>query len=645
MTFAPNEALAGWSLASTPNVISTTDNRLDNVTCLSATDCWAVGSYAVGSNRFQALIERWDGTTWTVVPSPNTSPTRSNQLFGVACTSSTDCWAVGISSDGTPAQTLIMRWNGSVWSVVTSPNKGTRGNILREVTCTSSTDCWAVGFYIDDSAVSSGGFSTLIERWDGNSWSIVESPNYRDNDNPAAVTVLSVLNSVTCTSASDCWAVGWGKSFLLSIQSLTLHWDGATWSFVPSPSAGPPGSARNAELSSVTCVSAADCWAVGINYEAEPEFSRTLVLRWNGSAWSAVPSPNLSRGNLLNGVSCTSTSDCWAVGYHATNRPARTLTEHWDGTSWTIVPSADVSGKQLNILSSVSCLSGVDCWAVGYSAEPGPSQTLAERHTGAVTTGSTQLLNISTRAQVQQGDNVLIGGFIIGGTDQKRVLLRAIGPSLGDNGVQGALQNPTLELFRGTSSIASNDNWKDSQRPEIEETGIPPSHDAESAIVRTLGPGNYTAVVRGVNNDSGVALVEAYDVNQAAASRLLNISTRAVVQTQQNALIGGVIVGGSAGSTGQVLIRAIGPSLVAAGITNALQDPTLELLDGNGSSIAANDDWRQTQQSEIAATGLQPSDNRESAILRSLSPGNYTAIVRGKSESSGVGLVEVYKLE
>ncbi|HSH38802.1 MAG TPA: right-handed parallel beta-helix repeat-containing protein, partial [Chthoniobacterales bacterium] len=183
------------------------------------------------------------------------------------------------------------------------------------------------------------------------------------------------------------------------------------------------------------------------------------------------------------------------------------------------------------------------------------------------------LQNISTRAQVQQNDNVLIGGFIVSGSDAKKVLLRAIGPSLSREGVQGALQNPTLELFQGSERIANNDDWKQSQQAEIEATGIPPTNDAESAIVRTLTTGSYTAIVRGVNNETGIALVEAYDLDQSAKSALDNISTRAFVQTDEKVLIGGIIVG-PAGSVGsRVLVRALGPSLAGSGVSGPLQDP------------------------------------------------------------------------
>jgi pimeloyl-ACP methyl ester carboxylesterase len=243
------------------------------------------------------------------------------------------------------------------------------------------------------------------------------------------------------------------------------------------------------------------------------------------------------------------------------------------------------------------------------------------------------------------GDNVLIGGFIITGSDPKKVIIRGIGPSLADFGLQGALADPTLELHDGTGSlIFSNDNWKDTQKQEILDTTIPPANDLESAIVATLAPGAYTAIVRGKDNGTGVAVVEAYDLNQAAGSKLANISTRGFVDTDNNVMIGGLIVGpaGTAGST--LLVRALGPSLSNFGIQNPLADPILELHNGNGTAIASNDNWRDTQQASIQFAGIPPSNDLESAIVQTLAPGAYTAIVSGKNNGTGVGLIEVYDL-
>ena len=260
-----------------------------------------------------------------------------------------------------------------------------------------------------------------------------------------------------------------------------------------------------------------------------------------------------------------------------------------------------------------------------------------------------QLLNISTRLNVQAGDNVLIGGFIVTGTEPKKVIVRAIGPSLatGNPPVAGALADPILELHEPDGTVITNDNWKDMQEAEIIASTIPPTNDLESAIVATLNPGNYTAIVSGKNGGTGVGLVEAYDLDQAAASQLANISTRGFVEAGDNVLIGGFIVGGEGGANAKVIVRAIGPSLANANppVPGALADPTLELHDGNGMTVAFNDNWKDTQKDEIIATTVPPTNDLESAIVATLFAGNYTAIVSGKDNTTGVALVEAYNLQ
>jgi streptogramin lyase len=258
-------------------------------------------------------------------------------------------------------------------------------------------------------------------------------------------------------------------------------------------------------------------------------------------------------------------------------------------------------------------------------------------------TPEAKVLNISTRLAVQTGDNVLIAGFIITGKDPRDVILRAIGPSLG-SAVENALADPTLELHDSTGAlIAANDNWKDAEQAEIEATGIAPTDDLESAIVATLAPGAYTAVVRGANDTTGIGLAEVYDLNQATPSKLANISTRGFVDTLDNVMIGGFIVRPGGGTDTSVILRAIGPSLGAA-VENALAEPTLELHDSSGALVAANDNWKDAQQAEIEATGIAPTDDAESALVALLAPGSYTVVVRGKGGTTGVGLVEVYSL-
>jgi len=275
------------------------------------------------------------------------------------------------------------------------------------------------------------------------------------------------------------------------------------------------------------------------------------------------------------------------------------------------------------------------------TATPSATSTVTPSATPTVTPSGSLLGNISTRLRVETADNVLIGGFVITGTQPKKVIVRAIGPSL-SSFFSGVLANPVLELRDSLGGlIRSNDNWRSDQEAEIIATGIPPSNDLESAIVATL-PANssaYTAIVRGANNGTGIGAVEAYDLDRTVDSKLANISTRGFVQTGDNVLIGGLIVLGQ--NPLRVIVRAIGPSLPVPG---ALANPTLELHDGNGALIASNDNWRSDQEAEIIATGIPPVNDMESAIVRNLAPGNYTAIVRGVNNTTGVALVEAYGL-
>ena len=248
------------------------------------------------------------------------------------------------------------------------------------------------------------------------------------------------------------------------------------------------------------------------------------------------------------------------------------------------------------------------------------------------------LANISTRTLVGTDDNVLIGGFIITGSDAKKVILRALGPS---TGVPGAMANPTLELHASDGhTIISNNNWQDANnKQDIIDSGIPPTNDLESAILIILQPGGYTAIMRGADNTNGIGVVEAYDLDRTGSSIFANISTRALVQTGDNVLIGGFIVVGSFPQ--RVIVRALGPS---TGVPGALADPTLEIHDGNGNMIGSNDDWRSTQEGTIIGTGIPPASDAESAIVQMLTTGNYTAIVRGADNTTGVAVVEVYAL-
>ena len=289
---------------------------------------------------------------------------------------------------------------------------------------------------------------------------------------------------------------------------------------------------------------------------------------------------------------------------------------------------------------------GINLDVIGYDLGPGASSSLG---------------NISTRSFVQTGEHVMIGGFIVQGTGPKRVIIRAIGPELTQFGIPDALANPRLELHNGSGAlIATNDNWQTTilggvittnQVSDIQNSGHAPTAASESAIIANLQPGNYTAIVPGVNNTTGVALVEVYDLSPGASSSLGNISTRSFVQTGEHVMIGGFIVQGTGSK--RVIIRAIGPELTQHGITNELANPRLELHNGTGALIATNDDWQTTilggiitsnQVSDIQSSSLAPTAASESAIIADLQPGNYTAIVSGVNNTTGVALVEVYDL-
>jgi hypothetical protein len=236
----------------------------------------------------------------------------------------------------------------------------------------------------------------------------------------------------------------------------------------------------------------------------------------------------------------------------------------------------------------------------------------------------------------------MIGGFIVSGDSKKNMALRALGPSLTKVGVKRPLSNPLLELHDSTGKlIALNDNWTSLPTgtviPELQ-----PTSPSESVIVASLAPGSYTAVLRGVNGSTGTGLCELYDLDPNNSS-VRNISTRGDVGINDDAMIGGFIVGGTAPS--KVIIRAIGPSLTAAGVTGALPDPVLELHGSDGSLIFHNDNWRTTQQQQIIDSNVPPTDDKESAIVATLAPGAYTAIVRGAGNTTGVALVEVYVLD
>jgi acid phosphatase len=276
----------------------------------------------------------------------------------------------------------------------------------------------------------------------------------------------------------------------------------------------------------------------------------------------------------------------------------------------------------------------------GTMANPAPSPS-------PTPTPHSSLLNSSTRLRTGSGDDVMIGGFIIGGQVKKKVIVRGIGPSLKINGtpIPNTLQDPVIELDKSDGTVlAANDDWKTTQQSELEASGLAPTDDRESAISISLDPGNYTVVLSGKGGSSGIGVVEAYDVEQGSAAMLLNLSTRGQVQTGDNVMIGGVIIGGP--DYARVIFRGLGPSISINGVPlpGRLADPTLELHDENGAPLAFDDDWKDSQRTEIEQSGLAPSDDHEAAIIGSFAPGQYTVILRGKNDTTGIGLFEAYKL-
>lgn len=293
-----------------------------------------------------------------------------------------------------------------------------------------------------------------------------------------------------------------------------------------------------------------------------------------------------------------------------------------------------------SVVSNLSQLAADDDAGIHFLyGAPAPTPTPSPSATPST---PSRLVNISTRMSVGVGDNVLIGGFIIQGSQLKKIVLRAIGPSLGTVGVTGALQDPKIELRDATGALLdANDNWADNpDAGEIITSALAPSDAREAAILDSLAPGAYTVIVSGVNNTTGIGLVESYALD-TGATHAANISTRGQVGVGEEALIGGFIVGGN--TSKNILVRALGPSLGGSGF---LADPLVELHNGDGQLIALNDNWNTgSQQSEIIATGIPPNDSHEAALIATLAPGNYTAVMRGADGGSGLGLVEIYDLD
>ena len=351
---SPAPAAPVASVVASPNGPSSLSS-LNGVACVITSDCFAVGADALGGGR-TTLVEHWDGNSWSVVPSPNAPGTIDDYLTAVTCTSSTFCVAVGSAVHPpdadlvAPSDPLVEQWDGTAWTVVATPGDNSPSNfpfrVLDGVACTSSTDCFAVGH------VTNGvGFETLTEHWNGTGWTVVPSPN--------RVAVLGgpqVLSSIACTTATSCLAVGYAEIQIDSeanarIVTLVERWNGTSWKIVPSPNPNPSASI----LESVACTASTSCFATGA-YDGKSSLSTTLIERWNGTSWKVVPSPTPAgtKRSHLSAVVCTSGKSCLAVGSGPTVQAKNTLLEHWNGTKWSLVTSP-VAGAPYISLAGVAC--------------------------------------------------------------------------------------------------------------------------------------------------------------------------------------------------------------------------------------------------------------------------------------------------
>ena len=378
-------ATSGWTVATVPGTGA--DDVLLGTTCANALECWAVGisiGNISGNSIFTPLIEQWNGTTWALGAEPPLPPGNGGGIFTVVCVSGSDCWGVGTEltesgGNGNPTGTLIEHWDGNSWSIVSSPTPtgpGVVGAILQSVSCTSPSNCTAVGYETDDNGRN---LNDLVERWNGSAWSLVATPDTGQT--------YDQLTGVQCLSANDCWAVGnagpaqQNANFLPIFpgnapgdQGLIEHWNGTAWSMVPSVEEPSPGGGF---LSGIDCTSAGNCWASGSTTDLNGQASGILMEQWNGTTWidasPSVPEPPSGVGAILSSISCLGATQCWAVGSSGPfggggggNFQPQSFIENWNGSSWSIEPSPDVTA--LSYLNGVTCVAGVGCMAAGGAA-------------------------------------------------------------------------------------------------------------------------------------------------------------------------------------------------------------------------------------------------------------------------------------
>lgn len=413
---APGSAAASptWSLDTSPNG-GTQQNLLPAVSCLSPTACVAVGYFEDNNLVRQTLVESWNGTSWSIVSSPDQG-TGNSELTGVSCVSPTWCQAVGdYDAGGGTTKNLVERWDGTHWSIVPSPDEGAASNSLGQIDCLSTAWCIAVGSF----AGTGGVVQNLVESWDGTTWSIVASPDEGTHDN--------FLGNVSCTATTSCMAAGYDDNGSGVTQTLAASWDGSTWTIVPTPDVGTSSNV----LTGVWCTSVTACIAVGDEVPTSPVVpggihAHNLVESWNGTAWSVVAAPEEgTESNNLSTVSCSSATSCVAVGSEYTGHApsvSKTLIESWNGSVWAVVPSPDFGGAEaINLLLGLSCTPDGFCAAVGYHNLNTKTQTLIETLPGS---GTPTSLATSLSGGGQTGTDITVAPgtavtdrATLGGTD------------------------------------------------------------------------------------------------------------------------------------------------------------------------------------------------------------------------------------
>jgi hypothetical protein len=452
---ATSASAGQWGIVSSPNTSGTENNILNSVTCVATDDCWAVG-YSSNGSASLTLVERWNGSAWNIVTSPNAaSPMVFNQLQSVTCPSTSNCWAVGYSTDSNSvvSQTLIEHYDGSGWAIVNGPTPVGTFSVLDSVVCINATNCWAVG----SSAVGPGAAQTLIEQNTGSGWAIVTSSN-------TSATQNNFLYGVACTSATECLAVGAyfnGSTY----QTLIERNNGSGWVIVSSPNS--KATEQNI-LASVACGGGGHCWAAGSHFNSSTGSYETLIQQYAVSNWTIISSPSPAQQNTLTSVTCASATDCWTVGASYDGSIYQTLAGQDTGSGWGIVSSANAS--EHNVLKGVTCVDLGDCWSVGWYLNAGTGQTLIEHYTAP---------SVQLNAVVSRKTHGNAGPFDVDLpiTGNPGIECRSGGPN-GDYTVVFNFANPLANVAgasvtNGTGSVVSdNIDPTDTHRYVVNLTGI-----------------------------------------------------------------------------------------------------------------------------------------------------------------------------